>query len=101
MGQRVDSFFLPPKKDSFLLHNDIFFFFHSSCKSETLSTLRFAQRAKSIQNKAVINEETENDVKLLREQIRQLKVQYTIKYLSYLFVIVLCSQCITLLCRLS
>ncbi|KAI5076831.1 hypothetical protein GOP47_0008896 [Adiantum capillus-veneris] len=45
----------------------------SSCKSETLSTLRFAQRAKSIQNKAVVNEETEDDVKVLREQIRQLK----------------------------
>ncbi|CAK9189601.1 unnamed protein product [Sphagnum troendelagicum] len=45
----------------------------SSCKSETLSTLRFAQRAKAMQNKAVVNEETANDVKLLREQIRQLK----------------------------
>nr|AMS24240.1 kinesin 12-II protein [Marsilea vestita] len=45
----------------------------SSCKNETLSTLRFAQRAKSIQNKAVINEETEDDVKMLREQIKQLK----------------------------
>eukprot|EP00250_Pteridium_aquilinum_P021326 c25089_g1_i1 orf=2-2848(-) len=45
----------------------------SSCKSETLSTLRFAQRAKAIQNKAVVNEETEDDVKILREQIRQLK----------------------------
>jgi hypothetical protein len=27
-----------------------------------------------MQNKAVVNEETANDVKLLREQIRQLKV---------------------------
>eukprot|EP01018_Ginkgo_biloba_P021270 Gb_41072 [translate_table: standard] len=44
-----------------------------SCRSETLSTLRFAQRAKAIQNKAVVNEETENDVNLLRDQIRQLK----------------------------
>lgn len=45
----------------------------SSCRTETLSTLRFAQRAKAIQNKAVVNEETGNDVNLLREQIRQLK----------------------------
>ncbi|KAG0628802.1 hypothetical protein M758_1G054100 [Ceratodon purpureus] len=45
----------------------------SSCKTETLSTLRFAQRAKAMQNKAVVNEETANDVNLLREQIRQLK----------------------------
>ncbi|KAH9327601.1 hypothetical protein KI387_007779, partial [Taxus chinensis] len=44
-----------------------------SCRSETLSTLRFAQRAKAIKNKAVVNEETENDVNLLRDQIRQLK----------------------------
>ncbi|KAL4192544.1 hypothetical protein AMTRI_Chr06g172520 [Amborella trichopoda] len=44
-----------------------------SCKSETLSTLRFAQRAKAIQNKAVVNETTEDDVNVLREQIRQLK----------------------------
>ncbi|PHT39433.1 Kinesin-like protein KIN12B [Capsicum baccatum] len=33
-----------------------------SCKSETLSTLRFAQRAKAIKNKAVINEEMQDDV---------------------------------------
>lgn len=45
----------------------------SSCRTETLSTLRFAQRAKAIQNKAVVNEELGNDVNLLREQIRQLK----------------------------
>jgi hypothetical protein len=45
-----------------------------SCRTETLSTLRFAQRAKAMQNKAVVNEETANDVNLLREQIRQLKV---------------------------
>lgn len=45
----------------------------SSCRNETLSTLRFAKRAKDIQNKAVVNEETEDDVNILREQIRQLK----------------------------
>ncbi|EFJ25368.1 hypothetical protein SELMODRAFT_414001 [Selaginella moellendorffii] len=44
-----------------------------SCKSESTSTLRFAQRAKAIQNKAVVNEETTSDSNLLREQIRQLK----------------------------
>nr|CAD1836537.1 unnamed protein product [Ananas comosus var. bracteatus] len=43
------------------------------CKSETLSTLRFAQRAKAIKNKAVVNEITQDDVNVLREQIRQLK----------------------------
>ncbi|XP_058103124.1 kinesin-like protein KIN-12B [Magnolia sinica] len=44
-----------------------------SCKSETLSTLRFAQRAKAIKNKAVVNEVTQDDVKAMRELIRQLK----------------------------
>ncbi|KAL8481040.1 hypothetical protein ACS0TY_026994 [Phlomoides rotata] len=44
-----------------------------SCKSETLSTLRFAQRAKAIKNKAVINEEMQEDVNVLREVIKQLR----------------------------
>ncbi|XP_009788676.1 kinesin-like protein KIN-12B [Nicotiana tabacum] len=44
-----------------------------SCKSETFSTLRFAQRAKAIKNKAVVNEEMQDDVNVLREVIRQLK----------------------------
>ncbi|KAL3641664.1 TRAFAC class myosin-kinesin ATPase superfamily [Castilleja foliolosa] len=44
-----------------------------SCKSETLSTLRFAQRAKAIKNKATINEEMQEDVNVLREVIRQLR----------------------------
>ncbi|KAK9141043.1 hypothetical protein Scep_010724 [Stephania cephalantha] len=44
-----------------------------SCKSETFSTLRFAQRAKAIKNKAVVNEVTQDDVNYLREVIRQLK----------------------------
>ncbi|CAN4120893.1 unnamed protein product [Withania somnifera] len=46
-----------------------------SCKSETLSTLRFAQRAKTIKNKAVVNEEMQDDVNVLREYIRQLKAE--------------------------
>lgn len=44
-----------------------------SCKSETLSTLRFAQRAKAIKNKAIINEEMQEDVNVLRDVIRQLR----------------------------
>ncbi|PSS32623.1 Kinesin-like protein [Actinidia chinensis var. chinensis] len=44
-----------------------------SCKSETLSTLRFAQRAKAIKNKAIVNEVMQDDVNFLREVIRQLK----------------------------
>ncbi|XP_058081265.1 kinesin-like protein KIN-12F [Magnolia sinica] len=47
------------------------------CKGETLSTLRFGQRAKSIQNKAVINEITEDYVNDLSDQIRQLKEELT------------------------
>ncbi|XP_076911441.1 kinesin-like protein KIN-12B [Bidens hawaiensis] len=44
-----------------------------SCKNETFSTLRFAQRAKAIKNKAIVNEKLQNDVNTLREVIRQLK----------------------------
>ncbi|KAJ4954851.1 hypothetical protein NE237_011634 [Protea cynaroides] len=44
-----------------------------SCKSETFSTLRFAARAKTIKNKAVVNEVMQDDVNVLREVIRQLK----------------------------
>ncbi|KAL8088799.1 hypothetical protein AgCh_038545 [Apium graveolens] len=44
-----------------------------SCKSETLGTLRFAQRAKALENKAVVNEEMQDDVNVLRQVIKQLK----------------------------
>ncbi|XP_058103126.1 kinesin-like protein KIN-12A isoform X2 [Magnolia sinica] len=44
-----------------------------SCKREAFSTLRFAQCAKAIKNKAVVNEVTQDDVKAMRELIRQLK----------------------------
>jgi hypothetical protein len=44
------------------------------CKAATLSTLRFGERVKNIQNKPVINEITEDDVNGLSDQIRQLKV---------------------------
>ncbi|KAG4990032.1 hypothetical protein JHK84_032580 [Glycine max] len=43
------------------------------CRSETFSTLRFAQRAKAIKNKAVVNEVMEDNVKHLRQVIRQLR----------------------------
>jgi hypothetical protein len=47
---------------------------HCSCRSETFSTLRFAQRVKAIKNKAVVNEVMHEDVNQLREVIRELKV---------------------------
>ncbi|CAM6039323.1 unnamed protein product [Sphagnum compactum] len=46
----------------------------SSCNAlETLSTLKFAQRAKLIHNTAVVNEDASGDVKALRAQIQQMK----------------------------
>eukprot|EP00899_Mesostigma_viride_P015431 jgi/Mesvir1/2388/Mv25135-RA.1 len=45
----------------------------NSAFGETLSTLKFAQRAKFIRNKAVVNEDTSGDVSLLKDQIRKLK----------------------------
>ncbi|KAL5054076.1 hypothetical protein RYX36_034758 [Vicia faba] len=43
------------------------------CAAETLNTLKFAQRAKLIQNNAVVNEDSSGDVIALKHQIRLLK----------------------------
>lgn len=40
---------------------------------ETLSTLKFAQRAKLIRNKAVINEDSSGTILLLKQEIKRLK----------------------------
>nr|TKR74326.1 phragmoplast orienting kinesin-1 isoform X1 [Populus alba] len=48
----------------------------STCSAhETLSTLKFAQRAKLIQNNAKVNEDASGDVGALQKQIQQLKDQ--------------------------
>ncbi|RVW30913.1 Kinesin-like protein KIN-12E [Vitis vinifera] len=43
------------------------------CSLETLSTLKFAQRAKFIKNNAIVNEDASGDVLAMRMQIQQLK----------------------------
>ncbi|KAK9286730.1 hypothetical protein L1049_015133 [Liquidambar formosana] len=43
------------------------------CAAETLNTLKFAQRAKLIQNNAVVNEDSSGDVTALQHQIQLLK----------------------------
>ncbi|CAL5354123.1 unnamed protein product [Camellia sinensis] len=45
----------------------------SCCSLETLSTLKFAQRAKFIKNHAIVNEDASGDVLAMRVQIQQLK----------------------------
>ncbi|KAL0847050.1 hypothetical protein Bca101_020296 [Brassica carinata] len=45
----------------------------SSCSLETLSTLKFAQRAKLIKNNAIVNEDASGDVIAMRLQIQQLR----------------------------
>ncbi|XP_040993011.1 kinesin-like protein KIN-12E [Juglans microcarpa x Juglans regia] len=45
----------------------------SCCSLETLSTLKFAQRAKFIKNNAMVNEDASGDVIAMRMQIQQLK----------------------------
>ncbi|KAM8758534.1 kinesin-like protein KIF15 isoform 2-T2 [Rhynchonycteris naso] len=47
----------------------------SRCFGETLSTLNFAQRAKLIKNKAVVNEDTQGDVSQLQAEVKRLKEQ--------------------------
>ncbi|KAL5763630.1 hypothetical protein ACOSQ2_016224 [Xanthoceras sorbifolium] len=45
----------------------------SCCSLETLSTLKFAQRAKFLKNNAIVNEDASGDVIAMRMQIQQLK----------------------------
>ncbi|XP_077215305.1 phragmoplast orienting kinesin 2 isoform X2 [Tasmannia lanceolata] len=49
-----------------------------SCAGETLSTLKFAQRAKLIQNNAVVNEDASGDIVTLQHQIRLLKEELSL-----------------------
>ncbi|KAL5720712.1 hypothetical protein ACHQM5_013355 [Ranunculus cassubicifolius] len=44
-----------------------------SCSLETMSTLKFAQRAKFIKNNAIVNEDASGDVLTMRIEIQQLK----------------------------
>lgn len=46
---------------------------NSNSFGETLSTLKFAQRAKLIKNKAIINEDSAGTVAILKEEIKRLK----------------------------
>jgi hypothetical protein len=45
----------------------------NACHGETMSTLKFAQRAKLIKNKAVINEDSSGTITLLKAEIARLK----------------------------
>ncbi|XP_067292936.1 kinesin-like protein KIF15 isoform X2 [Pseudorasbora parva] len=47
----------------------------SKCFGETLSTLQFAQRAKLIKNKAMVNEDTQGNVRQLQAEVKKLKEQ--------------------------
>ncbi|XP_049595746.1 kinesin-like protein KIF15 [Syngnathus scovelli] len=47
----------------------------SKCFGETLSTLQFAQRAKLIKNKAIVNEDTQGNVRQLQAELKKLKEQ--------------------------
>ena len=45
------------------------------CSHETHSTLQFAERAKCIQNRAVVNQDTTGDIKLLQAEIEKLQAE--------------------------
>jgi len=44
-----------------------------SCRPTTLSTLKFAQRAKNVRNRAIVNEDTEADVARLQAEIKMMR----------------------------
>ncbi|KAF5745669.1 phragmoplast orienting kinesin 2 [Tripterygium wilfordii] len=48
------------------------------CAAETLNTLKFAQRAKLIQNNAVVNEDSTGDIVELQHQLRLLKEELSL-----------------------
>uniref|UniRef100_A0A3Q3GD65 Kinesin family member 15 n=1 Tax=Labrus bergylta TaxID=56723 RepID=A0A3Q3GD65_9LABR len=52
----------------------------SKCFGETLSTLHFAQRAKLIKNKAIINEDTQGNVRQLQAEVKKLKEQLALAH---------------------
>ncbi|KAM6969130.1 kinesin-like protein KIF15 [Tautogolabrus adspersus] len=52
----------------------------SKCFGETLSTLHFAQRAKLIKNKAIINEDTQGNVRQLQAEVKKLKEQLALAF---------------------
>ncbi|XP_063040625.1 kinesin-like protein KIF15 isoform X2 [Engraulis encrasicolus] len=54
----------------------------SKCFGETWSTLQFAQRAKLIKNKAMINEDTQGNVRQLQAEVKKLKEQLAQALLS-------------------
>ncbi|XP_059208609.1 kinesin-like protein KIF15 [Centropristis striata] len=54
----------------------------SKCFGETLSTLQFAQRAKLIKNKAIINEDTQGNVRQLQAEVKKLKEQLALALTS-------------------
>lgn len=60
---------------------------------ETLSTLKFAQRAKMIRNKAVVNEDTAGSVHLLKEEIKRLKEELSTAQEISLLAIQKCPNC--------
>ncbi|KAL2098945.1 hypothetical protein ACEWY4_005425 [Coilia grayii] len=55
----------------------------SKCFGETWSTLQFAQRAKLIKNKAMINEDTQGNVRQLQAEVKKLKEQLAQALLSH------------------
>uniref|UniRef100_A0A671LSF4 Kinesin-like protein n=1 Tax=Sinocyclocheilus anshuiensis TaxID=1608454 RepID=A0A671LSF4_9TELE len=68
----------------------------SKCFGETLSTLQFAQRAKLIKNKAMVNEDTQGNVRQLQAEVRKLKEQLANALSQARLIICICSLfCLT------
>ena len=47
----------------------------SDCFGTTLSTLKFAKRAKTVKNMAVVNEECAGNTELLQQEVRRLRAE--------------------------
>lgn len=65
----------------------------ASAFAETLSTLKFAQRAKMIKNAAVVNEDVSGTVNLLKYEIKKLKDELSLQKSLTSEVSTFCSRC--------
>lgn len=67
----------------------------SNSFGETLSTLKFAQRAKLIKNKAIINEDSSGTVAILKDEIKRLKIEIAKMKFKFSKAKQICPKCST------
>ena len=70
-----------------------------SAFAETLSTLKFAQRAKMIKNAAIVNEDVSGTVNLLKFEIKKLKDELSLQKSLHSEILTICPTCSSMMSR--